>query len=151
MNDWSTRAPKRARVRARVRSSLAAAAVFAVTAASLPAQSLLDDDTQRLLVDAVEVASELDLYNARCRRDVSGRHTDNLNKELTSKFRMTVLEVEDDLFPERSYRRTKERLQRDFLDKLKRAGGCKAAKQAGMPGQLRKRYDGLIGEIEALP
>jgi hypothetical protein len=147
MNDWSTRDRKRARVRL----SLAAAAIFAVTAAPLPAQSLLDEDTQRLLVGAVEVASELDLYNARCRRDVSGRHTDNLNKELTSKFRMTVLEVEDDLFPERSYRRTKERLQRDFLDKLKRAGGCKAAKLAGMPGQLRERYDELIGEIEALP
>jgi hypothetical protein len=147
MNEWSTRNRKMNRVCL----SFAAAAIFALAAAPLSAQSLLDEDTQRLLVDAVEAASELDLYYARCRRDVSGRRTDNLNKELVSKFRMTVLEVEDNLSPERSYRRAKERLQRDFLDRLKQAGGCKAAKRAGMPGQLRERYDELIGEIEALP
>ena len=45
---------------------------------------------------------------------------------------MTVLEVEDNLLPERSYRRAKERLQRDFLAKLKQVGGCKEAKKAGM-------------------
>lgn len=103
-----------------------------------------------MLVEAVETASELDSYNARCRGDVSGRRTDNLNKELVSKFRMTVLEVEDDLFPEGSYRRAKDRMQRDFLAKLKQAGGCNAAKQAGMPEQLRERYDELFGKIVAL-
>jgi hypothetical protein len=125
--------------------------IFAAVAAPLPAQPILDEETQRLLVDAVEAASELDSYNTRCRHDVSGRRTDNLNKELVSKLHMTVLEVEDDLFPEQSYRKVKERLQRDFFDKLKRVGGCKEAKKAGMPGQLRERYDGLMREIEALP
>jgi len=115
------------------------------------AQSLLDEDTERLLVDAVQAASALDFYNARCRSDVSGRPIDNLNKKLVSKFRMTVLAVEDDLFPERSYRRAKERLQRDFLSKLKEAGGCKEAKAAGMPRQLREHYDDLMREIDRLP
>jgi len=128
-----------------------AALLFAAGAAPLPAQPVVDEDTQRLLVHAVEAASQLDLYNARCRRDVSGRRTDNLNKELVSKFRMTVLEVEDDLFPERSYRRAKERLQGDFLSMLKQAGGCKAAKSAGMPDRLRERYGNLMQEIDALP
>jgi len=124
---------------------------FAAGAGPLAARSLLDEDTGRLLVDAVEAASALDFYNARCRRDVSGRRTDNLNKELVSKFRMTVLEVEDDLFPERSYRLAKERLQRDFLEKLKQAGGCKEAKRAGMPDRLRQRYDNLMRQIYAQP
>lgn len=113
--------------------------------------SYLDEDTERLLVDAVEAAAEYDLYNTRCRRDVSGRRTDNLNKELVSKFRMTVIKVQDDLFPERSYRRVQERLQTDFLKKLKNAGGCRSAKEQGMPGELRNRYDDLMRELERLP
>ena len=130
---------------------LALLLIVATLTQPLFAQPFIDDDTKQLLVDAVVAAAELDLYNSRCRRDVSGRRTDNLNKELVSKFRMTVLKVEDDFFPERSYRRAKERLQRDFLEKLKNAGGCKGAKRAGMPEDLRKRYDELIGQIEALP
>ena len=117
----------------------------------LPAQSLLDEETRQLLVAAVEAAAELDLYYARCRRDLSGRRTDNLNQELASKFRLTVLEVEDSLFPERSYRRVEERLQREFSTKLKQSGGCKGAKQAGMPNRLRAHYDDLIGSLEQLP
>lgn len=122
--------------------------IFAVPAAAL---SLLDEETEQLLVKAVEAAVALDLYNARCRSDVSGRRTDNLNKALVSKFRMTVIKVEDDLFPERSYRRAQDRLQRDFLNRLRDAGGCKGAKQQGMSEQLRGRYDDLMREIEALP
>jgi hypothetical protein len=122
--------------------------VPALAAALAP---LLDEETEQLLVEAVTAAAELDLYHARCRSDVSGRRTDNLNKELASKFRMTVLKVQDDLFPERSYRRAQERLQRDFLAKLKAAGGCSGAKASGMPAQLRNRYNELVGEIERLP
>ena len=133
------------------RSALFAAFVFTVIAPPPVAQTLLDEATEQLLVDAVSAAAELDLYHARCRSDVSGRRTDNLNKELVSKFQMTVLEVEDDLFPERSYRRAKERLQREFLVRLKQAGGCKEAKRAGMPAQLRERYDRLMSEVDALP
>ena len=125
--------------------------LFSVAPAGLAVQPLLDEETRQLLVDAVQAAADLDLYNTRCRSDVSGRRTDNLNKELVGKFRMTVIEVQDDLFPERSYRRTQERLQRDFLGRLKEIGGCKNAKKAGMPEQLRKRYDRLLGEIDALP
>jgi hypothetical protein len=132
-------------------SRLAFLLIVATLAPPLQAQGFLDEDTKQLLVDAVVAAAEFDLYNSRCRRDVYGRRTDNLNKELVSKFRLTVLKVEDDFFPERSYRRAKERLQRDFLEKLRDAGGCKGAKQAGMPDDLRKRYDELMGRIEALP
>jgi hypothetical protein len=137
--------------RMRKRRRIQLAPLILLAAASVPAQQLLDEYTRKLLVAAVTAAAELDLYNARCRSDVSGRRTDNLNKELVSRFRMTVLDVEDDLFPERSYRRAKERLQRDFLDQLKQAGGCKAAKQAGMQTDLRGRYDTLMREIDALP
>ena len=127
------------------------AVILWMLAMPVAALSLLDEETEQLLVKAVEAAVELDLYNARCRSDVSGRRTDNLNKTLVSKFRMTVIKVEDDLFPERSYRRVQERLQRDFLNRLREAGGCKGAKQQGMPEQLRGRYDDLMREIDALP
>jgi hypothetical protein len=128
--------------------------IVALTTGILPPLSalpFLDEETKQLLVNAVEAAAELDLYHARCRRDVSGRRTDNLNKELVSKFRMTVIEVQDDMFPEGSYRRAQERLQRAFLAKLKDAGGCKGAKEQGMVEQLRGRYDDLLREIEKLP
>ncbi|WP_256091586.1 hypothetical protein [Candidatus Thiosymbion oneisti] len=133
-----------------------APAIFAglLLAAGLPllsAQPLLDAETEELLVAVVEVATELDLYNTRCRRDRSGRRVDNLNKELVSKFRMTVLQIEDELFPERSYRRAQERLQRESLARLKQIGGCEEAKKAGMPNRLRVRYDDLMGKLERLP
>ena len=115
------------------------------------AQSFLDEETKQLLVTAVEAATELDLYNTRCRRDDSGRRKNNLNKELVSSFRMTILDVQDDLFPERSYRRARERLLLGFQRKLKEAGGCKEAKKAGMQQRLRARYDEQMGELEALP
>jgi hypothetical protein len=142
------RGPKR---RLRIGGPQLAPIILAILAFPVLARPILDEDTERLLVDAVVAAAELDLYHSRCRWDVSGRRTDNLNKELVSRFRMTVLEVEDDLFPERSYRRARERLQRNFLDRLKDAGGCKGAKQSGMPQALRERYDALMAEIEALP
>ncbi|MEA3278534.1 MAG: hypothetical protein U9Q81_25195 [Pseudomonadota bacterium] len=125
--------------------------ILAALARPLPAQPLLDEDTERLVVEAVEAAVELDLYNARCRSDVSGRRSDNLNKELISKFRLTVLKVEDDYFPDGSYRKAQERMQREFLAKLKQAGGCKGAKTAGMPETLRERYRSLLDEVDALP
>ena len=131
------------------RSGVLAALVLASGLSS--AQPLLDENTQRLLVEAVSAAADFDLYNARCRSDQSGRRTDNLNKTLASKFRMTVLEVQDDFFPEGSYRRAQTRLQEEFLARLKEAGGCAGAKAAGMPAALGERYDTLIHQIERLP
>ena len=83
------------------------------------AQGLLDEETTRLLVEAVEAAAELDLYNARCRSDQSGRRTENLNKALTGRFRITVIGVQDRYFPERSYRKAQVRVQNAFLERLK--------------------------------
>jgi len=73
----------------RRQAGVLAALVLASGLAS--AQPLLDENTQRLLVEAVSAAADFDLYNARCRSDQSGRRTDNLNKILARKFRMTVL------------------------------------------------------------
>jgi hypothetical protein len=115
------------------------------------ARPYLDPQTEQLLVDTVEAAAQLDLYGSRCRSDASGRHTDNLNKELASKLRMTVMDVEDDLFPEGSYRRVRARLQRDFFAELKEAGGCKGAKTSGLAERLKARYNALMKEIDALP
>lgn len=112
------------------------------------AASFLDEETEQLLVEAVVVAAERDLYNARCRGDPAARYENNLNKALVSKFRITVLQVEDDLFPERSYARARERIERDFLTKLKAAGGCGEAKKAGMQEALRERYDALMRRID---
>lgn len=111
----------------------------------------IDPDTATILVSAVEAASALDLYNARCRSDGSGRHTDNLNKELVGKLRITVISVQDDLFPEHGFRAAQARLQAQFLETLREAGGCKAAKEAGLPDMLKTRYREALDAIEALP
>jgi hypothetical protein len=134
---------------ARRRSRLMA--VLVLTSGLVTAQPALDENTQGLLVEAVTAAADLDLYNARCRSDQSGRRTNNLNKILASKFRLTVLKVQDDLFPEGSYRPAQARLQEAFLTRLKEAGGCAGAKAAGMPAALGERCDTLTLQIEQLP
>lgn len=111
----------------------------------------LDEETEQILVESVEAAAELDLYNTRCRRDDSGRRTDALNKELASRFRTTVLEVQDDLFLDGSYRKARKRLQESFMERLKEAGGCKEAKAKGMYDEMRARYGAAMERFEALP
>ncbi|WP_242467287.1 hypothetical protein [Thiocapsa imhoffii] len=111
----------------------------------------LDEQTQAILVEAVEAAYALDLYHARCRSDGSNRRTENLNKLIASRQRITVLRVQDDLFPERNYRRVQERLQREFMEMLSERGGCAGVKDSELPAQLRARYDEMMRTVEALP
>jgi hypothetical protein len=132
------------------RAACAALLVGTLWGQAAAAQGLLDEQTTQLLVDAVEAAVELDLYNARCRSDQSGRRTDNLNKLLASRFRITVIGVQDRYFPERSYRKAKERIQNDLLERLKTAGGCTEAK-TGLRDALDARYDETLRALEALP
>lgn len=111
----------------------------------------LDEGQARILVEAVESASALDLYNARCRSDNSGRFMDNLNKALVGRLRITVLTIQDDLFPERGYRQAQRRMQEDFLTTLDEAGGCKGAKESGLPERMQARHRELLDAIERLP
>lgn len=122
--------------------------LVAVAAAAPPD---LTPETRQALVTAVEAAAALDFYNARCRSDGSGRHSDNLNKQLAGKLHITIMGVQDDLFPERSFRAVQRRLQDQFTEDLRQAGGCQGAKDAGVPEQLNDRYRGSITAIEALP
>lgn len=135
------------------RQRLVLALCLALPLASPLAQAseLLDEPTEKLLVDAVVAAERLDLYNGRCRKDRSGRRSQNLNKELVSRFRMTVLDVLDDLTPERSYRGARKRIETGLLADLKAAGGCAGAKAGGMREALQTRYGDLMDEIDALP
>jgi len=114
-------------------------------------EAFLTDADRALLVDAVEAAFELDLYNARCRNDQSGRRTENLNKELVSRFRMTVLDVLDDLFPEGYYRDAQARMRDDFLTRLRTLGGCAGAKSAGLRDALGTRYEAAMEAVSAQP
>lgn len=111
----------------------------------------LNDQTQALIVNAVEAAFELDLYNNRCRRDRSGRRTENLNKILASGFRMTVIDAQDDLFPEGYYRDAQARMTEDFLRRLREMGGCAGAKEAKLRDELRERYEQTVEALEEFP
>jgi hypothetical protein len=115
------------------------------------AQGALDAATEQLIVDAVEAAFELDLYNNRCRQDRSGRRTENLNKVLASSFRMTVLDAQDDLFPEGYYRDAQARMSADFLERLQALGGCAGAKEKRLRDSLRERYDQAMRRLEQFP
>ncbi|WP_343046965.1 hypothetical protein [Allochromatium humboldtianum] len=115
------------------------------------ARSGLDAETQTLLVEAVTAAADLDAYHSRCRGDGSGRRTENLNKLIVGKLRTTVLTVQDDFFPERSYRRVQARLESDFVERLQAAGGCQGAKDSTWPEELRQRYETAIEAIRQLP
>lgn len=111
----------------------------------------IDQATQDLLVNAVEAAFELDLYNSRCRSDVSGRRSENLNKELVSRYRMTLIDVQDDYFPEGYYRDAQARMEADFLSRLREIGGCGAAKAAGFRDRLIERYQRAMDLIAERP
>jgi hypothetical protein len=111
----------------------------------------LDPATQQLLVDAVQAAFEVDLFNSRCRSDMSGRRTENLNKELVSRYRMTVLDVQDDLFPEGYYRDAQARMESDFRSRLRDIGGCPGAKEQRWRDTLQEHYDRLMAEIARQP
>ncbi|MGD2020895.1 MAG: hypothetical protein PVJ30_01020 [Thiohalocapsa sp.] len=124
---------------------------LAFPAAAVVDEEFLTEADRELLVEAVEAAYELDLYNARCRNDRSGRRTENLNKELVSRFRMTVLDVLDDLFPEGYYRTARERMSEDFLTRLREMGGCAGAKAAGLRDTLGARYDAAMEAVAARP
>jgi hypothetical protein len=148
--DRSNRLATSTRAR-RVALSFAAALLLIGTGLESALAAPLDEPTEQLLVEAVEAAYALDLYHARCRSDGSNRRTENLNKLLASRMRMTVLRVQDDIFPERNYRRVQERLQSDFLEMLRERGGCAGVKDSDLPAELRARYDEKIRAIEALP
>jgi len=122
-----------------------------LVAATAPAQPFIDEETEALLVRAVEAATKVDLFYARCRSDASYRRTENLNKLMAGKFRITVIGVQDDLFPERSYRSARERLQREFGAQLREAGGCREARKQGLAEDMLERYKSLFTEIERLP
>ena len=124
--------------------------VLALVPAAIAAPPI-DDDQAQLLVEAVESATALDLYNARCRSDNSGRFTDNLNKALVGRLRITVITIQDDLFPERGFRQAQRRMQEQFVETLREAGGCKGAKESGLPDQMQSRHRELLEAIEALP
>jgi hypothetical protein len=117
----------------------------AVLAESLP------ENTQALLTHAVEVAFALDLYNSRCRSDLSGRRSENLNKELASRFRLTIIDVQDDYFPEGYYRDAQARMEADFLDRLRTLGGCAGAKAAGLRDTLREDYQQAMAQVARQP
>lgn len=124
---------------------------LAMAGAPLASASALDEETQELLIEAVEAAYAIDLYHARCRSDGSNRRTENLNKLLASRMRMTVLRVQDDIFPERNYRVVQERIRSEFLETLRALGGCAAVKDSELPAQLRARYEEKMRAIESLP
>lgn len=136
--------------RAPLGPSLLVALALTATQTSWAAPAI-DPETSRILIEAVTAAAEIDLYHARCRGDISGRRTDNLNGLLVSKLRITVLTVKDDLFPEHSYRASEQRLERDFLATLRMADGCQGAKASGLPSQLSDRYEKALGAIQRLP
>jgi hypothetical protein len=126
---------------------LAAGLLWTLAQGSIALAAPLDEATKSMLVNAVEAAFELDFYNRRCRSDQSGRRSENLNKELVSSYRMTVLDVQDDYFPEGYYRDAQARMQADFLEQLRDLGGCEGAKAAGLRDSLRKRYEDAMAEV----
>jgi hypothetical protein len=146
-------APDDRAVKVLVRHLRAAAVGLGLTAmvplafAALP----VDEDQARVLVEAVESATALDLYNARCRSDNSGRYMDNLNKALVGRLRITVITIQDDLFPERSYRQAQQRMQVQFQETLKQAGGCKGAKESGLPNRMQAHHRELLEAIDTWP
>jgi hypothetical protein len=143
--------PQRRRARTGRRPARLLLALLISVAGAANAAVPLDPETEQLLVEAVEAAAALDFFNARCRSDNSGRHMDNLNKEIVGKLRVTVISVQDDLFPERGYRQAQQRMQEQFITALREAGGCKGAKDSGLRDRLQTLFREKLEAVEDLP
>ena len=143
--------PARAHLPPRLALLAALAAAPGVIPMAPAATPDLSPETRSVVVEAVTAAATLDFYNARCRSDDSGRHSDNLNKQLVGKLRLTIVTAEDEFFPDKGYRTVQKRLIEDAAEGLRQAGGCKGAKESGLSETLNTRYRKAVEAIEALP
>ena len=126
------------------------AGMLVVSQGAFPAKPLLSDETASLLVELVRASLEYDLYNARCRGNAASTKTEDSNRLLIFKYRLTVNQVIN-YYIGQDDRAEKAAIEQTFLQKLSSMGGCALAKKSGLPKQLDKNYRQLFEQVSNQP
>ena len=126
------------------------ACMFAASLNAVAANPLISDETGKLLADLVRTSLEYDLYNARCRGNAASTKTDDSNRLLISKYKLTVNQIIN-FYIGKDERAERAAVEQDFLQKISQMGGCKPAKEKGLLDALDQNYRQLIERISNLP
>jgi hypothetical protein len=126
------------------------ACVLAISLSAFATNPLVSEETGKLLAELVRTSLEYDLYNARCRGNAASTKTDDSNRLLLSKYKLTVTQVIN-LYIGEDDRAERAAMQQDFLRKIGQMGGCKMAKKKGLREELDQSYRQLFEQISNLP
>ena len=103
-----------------------------------------------MLADLVRTSLEYDLYNARCRGNAASTKTDNSNRLLISRYKLTVSQIIN-LYIGKEERAERASIEQEFIQKISQMGGCKMAKKKGLLEELDQKYRQLFEQISNLP
>ena len=138
-----------AKFKLRIRG-IALACMLTASLSVFSANPLISDETGRLLADLVRTSLEYDLYNARCRGNAASMKTDDSNRLLISKYKITVTQVIN-IYIGKDDRAERAAVEQDFMQKISQMGGCEMAKKKGLLKELDKNYRELFDRISNLP
>lgn len=124
--------------------------MLAISLSAFSANPLISDGTGKLLADLVRTSLEYDLYNARCRGNAASTKTDDVNRLLISKYKLTVNQVIN-LYIGKDERAEKAIIEQDFIQKIAQLGGCRMAKKKGLLEEVDQQYRHLFEQISNMP
>lgn len=112
--------------------------------------TLPPDISGKLLAELVRASLEYDVYNARCRGNTASTKTNDSNRLLLRKYRLTVNQVINHYLGTDD-RQVKTDIGNQVLEKIAELGGCRAAKQGGLLKTLDLNYRQLFQQVADLP
>lgn len=131
-------------------TGIALVLMFAISLSAFSANPLISEETGRMLADLVRTSLEYDLYNARCRGNAASTKTDNSNRLLISRYKLTVSQIIN-LYIGKEERAERASIEQEFIQKISQMGGCKMAKKKGLLEELDQKYRQLFEQISNLP
>ncbi len=131
-------------------SGIALTCMFAISLGAFSANSLVSEETGRLLANLVRASQEYDVYNARCRGNAASTKSENSNRLFLSKYRLTLNQVIN-LYIGKDDRAVRASIEQEFLRKLSLMGGCRMAKKEGLLKELDQNYRHLFEQVSNLP
>jgi hypothetical protein len=105
--------------------------MLAFSLSAFCANPLVSEATGELLANLVRTSLEYDLYNTRCRGNAASTKTDDSNRLLISKYKLTVNQVINQYIGT-DFRAERAAIEQAFLQKIGQMGGCNMAKKKGL-------------------
>lgn len=107
-------------------------------------------ETDQLILELIDTANALDVYNERCRGYGTSMKTDDVSNLLYKKYRARVNEFLQ-TYRNKNVFAAQDEMTNQFYQQLREAGGCSNAKKNGFEKELKERYRNLLKNLEELP